>query len=320
MNKEFLDYLLSISEDNYLEFEKNIDICIQTSNNLGEVELDFSWIDIVEKYIPFLKNAVENPYQEILDVADSKKLYENRFLISLIIKLNQFLETRHKEVLKRMNLPRERVIKTKSNVVLAQEDVEIETKIILRKKEDNKNGAAYGLSAIERIERLQEVLSSIIINPFFISLQDIKLVSSPIQRSTVIMEDPNFKRLLELWDFLENYLLVQKTVSNKKIQDKRQELLENKAKNTAFVNYQLFNSMNLSYVNEEYYHAFLDKIIENIVAEGGTDDKTFKKMVNKKFEESYAKKQNKEKNIQAIFNKSIDNYQKQIKDAIRCLK
>ena len=63
MNKEFLDYLLSISEDNYLEFEKNIDICIQTSNNLGEVELDFSWIDIVEKYIPFLKNAVENPYQ-----------------------------------------------------------------------------------------------------------------------------------------------------------------------------------------------------------------------------------------------------------------
>ena len=76
----------------------------------------------------------------------------------------------------------------------------------------------------------------------------------------------------------------------------------------------------MSVVNEDYYRNFLEKIVENLVFESDMDDKTFKKIVNKKFEEAYSKKQNREKNIQSIFNKSIDTYQKQIKDAIRCLK
>ena len=91
MNKELLEFMLSISEDNYEEFMKKSTVSLETSNNLEVVSVDYSWIDIVEKYIPFLKNVVENPYQEIMDEVDSKKLYENRFLVSLIVKLDSFV-------------------------------------------------------------------------------------------------------------------------------------------------------------------------------------------------------------------------------------
>lgn len=320
MNKNFLDFILSVSEDNYSEFIDGLDLDIKVDNNLETKPLDFSWIDIVEKYIPFLKNAVESPYQEILDVVDSKKLYENRFLISLILKLDSFIEEKYKEVLERFNLY-ERDIRIKGNASFELEDVEIDIKIKSKKKEDLEKGIAYGLSAKERVERLKAVIQTTMETSLFTALKDIKLVTSPIHRTSVILEDRNFKKLLELWEFLENYIIVQKAMSNKKVRAKQQEDLTEKVKNTCFVNYQLCNNINdMSVYNEEYYREFLERIIENLVMESTMDDKTFKRLVNKKFEEVYSKKQNREKNIQLIFNKSIDSYQKQIKDAIRCLK
>lgn len=321
LNRELLDFMLSISEDNYDEFMKKSNISLETSNNLEVSTIDYSWIDIVEKYIPFLKNAVDNPYQEIMDEADSKKLYENRFLVSLIMRLDSFVRDKYNQLIDRLENSYERDILIKGKAKLELEDVEFDIALKSKRKEDSSAGESYGMSAKERIKRLVKVLDSVTSSNFFTSLNDIKLVSSPIHRTNVIMEDQNFKKLLELWDFLENYLLFQKTFNNKKIQQKQQESLKQKINHISFINYQLFNSVNdISGASESYYKDFLEKIIEGLVNESTMDDKTFKRLVNKKFEEEYTKKQNREKNILANFNKSIDSYQKQIKDAIRCLK
>lgn len=321
MNKELLEFMLSISEDNYEEFMKKSTVSLETSNNLEVVSVDYSWIDIVEKYIPFLKNVVENPYQEIMDEVDSKKLYENRFLVSLIIKLDSFVNDKYKQLVDRLENSYERNITIKGQAKLKLEDIEFNMTLNSKRKEDLSAGESYGMSAIERIKRLINVLDTITSSNFFTSLQDIKLVTSPIHRTNVILEDQNFKKLLELWDFLENYLLFQKTLNNKKVQQKQQENLKQKINNVSFINYQLFNSVSdIGSASEAYYKDFLEKIIEGLVNESTMDDKTFKRLVNKKFEEEYTKKQNREKNILSIFNKSMDSYQKQVKDAIRCLK
>lgn len=319
MNKRLLDFILSISEDNYDEFIKQTNLSVEGDNNLNLAPIDYSWIDIVEKYIPFLKNAVFNPYQEILDVGDSKKLYENRFLISLILKLDNFINEKYRELLERLRLSDKKELIVKSQTFLELENVEIEFKIKSCCKKDDQ-GSAYGLSAQERIERLLDVLQNISESSFFNSLKDVRLVGSPIHRTNVILEDQNFKKLLELWDFLENYLLIRKTFYNKKVQAKQKDSFERKLENICFINYQLLHQENLNSSTEDYYRSFLEQIIENLVKDSSMDSKTFKKIVNKKFEEAYLKKQNKKKNIQAIFYKSIDSYQKQIKDAIRCLK
>ena len=321
MDKELLDFILSITEDNYSNFIKSSELDINMDDNLEFVPLDHSWIDVVERYVPFLKGAFDNPYLEIIDIADSQKLYENRFLISLILKLEKFIQEKQRDVNERLSNSFERHINVKSTVEFELEDVEIEFSIKSRKKEDLNNGVSYGLTASERIERLNDVVKSITENNFFKSLRDVKLVTSPIHCTNVILEDQNLKKLLELWDFLENCILIQKTVSNKKVQTKQKDLFENRIKNTCFINYKLLDNINdINTVGEDYYKDFLEKIIESLVIESTMDDKMFKKMVNKKFEEEYVKKQNREKNIHSIFNKSIDSYQKQIKDALRCLK
>ena len=256
-----------------------------------------------------------------MDEVDSKKLYENRFLVSLIVKLDSFVNDKYKQLVDRLENSYERNITIKGQAKLKLEDIEFNMTLNSKRKEDLSAGESYGMSAIERIKRLINVLDTITSSNFFTSLQDIKLVTSPIHRTNVILEDQNFKKLLELWDFLENYLLFQKTLNNKKVQQKQQENLKQKINNVSFINYQLFNSVSdIGSASEAYYKDFLEKIIEGLVNESTMDDKTFKRLVNKKFEEEYTKKQNREKNILSIFNKSMDSYQKQVKDAIRCLK
>ena len=72
--------------------------------------------------------------------------------------------------------------------------------------------------------------------------------------------------------------------------------------------------------DDNVYKIFLEKIIEQMVNDSTMDEKSFKKLITKKFEDEYNKKKNREKNIQSIFIKSCDNYAKQVKDALRALK
>ena len=65
---------------------------------------------------------------------------------------------------------------------------------------------------------------------------------------------------------------------------------------------------------------FLDRLIEKMVQDTNVNEKNFKRMITKKFEDEYDKKKKREISIQGIFNKTIDNYNKQVKDAIRALK
>lgn len=319
MNKELLDFILSIPDDNYQEFIKASTIKLQLDSQLETITSDYSWLDVIERYSPFIKNAIDNPFQELLELTDSKKLYENRFLVSLILKLNSFLKDEYKILLERMISSKKKSLKINGKTLLDNEEIEI--KLEISSRDIKGNDKAYGLTVKERLERIIELIDSLIKTSFFKSIKDATLVKSPIHRSNVILEDQNFKKMLELWGFLENYILLQKTLSSKKLQTKKDDELKESLLNNYYVSYRLLsNTIDEEDKNEEFYKDYLEHLITRLVEDSTMDEKSFKKIINKKFEEEYLKKKNREKNIHAIFIKSMDNYQKQVKDAIRALK
>lgn len=319
MNKELLDFMLSISDDNYQNFIKSSTIKLKLDNIDLFNDNDYSWLDVIERYIPFIKNVVDNPYQEFLEIEASKKMYENRFLISLIFKLNIFLQDKYKLLLDKVISKSKRTVKVVGSTVLENE--EIEFNLELSSKIIGTADKTYGLTIKQRLERIIDLLDLMMKKTYFVSLKDISLVHSPIHKTNVMLENQNYKKLLELWEFLENYMIVQKNIINNNFSNiQKNEMIKN-FYISYFLNYQIINSsVELVDGNDNFYEEYLSHLIKRLVENSMMNDKTFKRIVNKKFEDEYIKKKNREKNIHAIFVKSMDNYQKQVKDAIRALK
>jgi len=312
---------MSMSVDEYQSFVQKTSLKTKFDVYQNQGIYDYTWLDIIEQYLPFLKNAVENPYHDIVDAGTSSQLYEDRFLVTLTLRLDSFLHGQYKDFMNRMSIPSRNQIGYLGKTVLDGEEIEIKFEIKSTKKGYIEKTKSYGLSIKDRIKRMIDLVETVLKTPFLKSLKDISLVKSPIQKTPVILEELNYRKLLELWEFLESYILLQKTCISKELLDKQEEKSKMDLYIPYFMNYQILKNVGvINPLDENFYKKYIEQFITRLVEESTMDEKTFKKFVNKKFEEEYAKKRNRDKNIQSIFEKSIDNYQKQMKDAIRALK
>ena len=102
--------------------------------------------------------------------------------------------------------------------------------------------------------------------------------------------------------------------------DKTKKLLDERSLTLSYLAYQTLQTIKDDQSGVNAYQTFLNRLIEKMVVTSSMDEKSFKRMITKKFEDEYNKKKIREQNIQNIFLKSIDNYNKQVKDALRALK
>ena len=196
------------------------------------------------------------------------------------------------------------------------EELQIKISIISNKKTDNSKGESFGLSLNERIERVLNISNDFLNTKFMKVLNDASLVYNPINKTPLIIEETNYKKALELYNYIDNYENSCKDYNNKITNRK----LDKNLLVSSFIEYQSFLNVINNNLEDNQYKLFLERLIEKMVTDSTMDQKSFKKMLTRKFDEEYSKKKNREQNIQNIFIKNIDNYNKQMKDAIRALK
>ncbi len=315
MNREWLDCLMEIPLLEYDKFKENSKLDTKLEISQKFMTTDYSWLSVVEKYLPFLKNTLELVIPLLGDEEEAKKNYENRFLYTLFIRLDEFLWKQYNYLIEQENSSDKSILKINGNTSLSDEEISIDLLLTVQKKELDKK-KNLSLQAKERLEQIFEYLKPLKTSKFIDVLNGSSIVRSPIRRTGLLSTHENYKKLLELFEFLDSYAMLEKAFSNrdKKIEDTVFMI-------PYFMNYHLFSESNsFSLKDEEFLKKYLEGIIRQFVEESPIDEKSFKKMLNKLFEEEYAKKKNREKNIQQIFLKSFDTYQKQAKDAIRSLK
>ena len=201
MNDKIVEFISGLDFHSYDEF--NNMVSIESSIDLdGEIEnYDFSWINEVEKYLPFITNIVNYDYSNIKVLVT----YENRFIKTLIYRLYDFLNSEYKKFNKINFSSNSKTVKSKVKTTINNEIVEVDIKISSILKEDLKKGESYGLSLKERIERVLELTLALFETEFMKQLNSESFVHSPVTKTEVFEEELNYRKCLELFNFIENY-------------------------------------------------------------------------------------------------------------------
>ena len=133
--------------------------------------------------------------------------YENRFIYTLIVNLEIFVNKKKKALLEGSYLKDDKSIQYKSATLVGQEHVSMELSIktsLHNKKED---GSKNGISLAERIDKIEQQIMDLKRTEVFRSLAKahIALVRSPIKKTNVILKNTNFQYAVILWNYIQDH-------------------------------------------------------------------------------------------------------------------
>ena len=137
---------------------------------------------------------------------ESFEIYENRFIYTLILKLHQFINKRF-DVIKRASITSDSFsvkINSEYSVGKAKIKYNMETMLDMPLDEMMKVDTSE-LTDVERIARLASIVNGFLGSAFAKSMVSCALVRPPIVRTNVILKNPDFKKALVLWQFIDTY-------------------------------------------------------------------------------------------------------------------
>ena len=137
---------------------------------------------------------------------ESYEIYENRFIYTLLLKTKDFISRRY-NLIKQASLNSDQiVVNVTSDFGLDKENkIAYTMTTTANMPVESVVGTAEDLSLIERVERINSIINSFLASPFAKEMVSCALVRPPITRTNVILKDPNFKKALVLWQFIESY-------------------------------------------------------------------------------------------------------------------
>ncbi|NLT18696.1 MAG: hypothetical protein BWX72_00676 [Firmicutes bacterium ADurb.Bin080] len=136
---------------------------------------------------------------------ESFEIYENRFIYTLLLKVNEFVERRTGIVKKALMQAGALGVDIKSNFKINDFSVDFTMSNSANfpfEAAFKKQGDEH--SDLERIAYITRIYQDFLSSPFAKELKNCALVRPPITRTNVILKDPNFKKALTLWQFVES--------------------------------------------------------------------------------------------------------------------
>lgn len=137
---------------------------------------------------------------------ESFEIYENRFIYTLILKLHQFINKRFDVIKKAAITSDSFVVKIDSEYSVGKQKVKYSMETMLNMPLDEMVKADTSeLTDVERIARLASIVNGFLGSPFAKTMVSCALVRPPIIRTNVILKNPDFKKALVLWQFIDSY-------------------------------------------------------------------------------------------------------------------
>lgn len=158
-------------------------------------------ISSVDKNGMVLPSKILNTSKE-----ESFEIYENRFIYTLLLKLHQFI-TRRTDMIKAAGTTSDTFqinVDSEYSVGKSTLKCRLETRLNMPLDEMLKTDDEQ-LTDVERIAKITMIVNSWMGSPFAKQMVSCALVRPPIVRTNVILKDPNFKKALVLWQFLDSY-------------------------------------------------------------------------------------------------------------------
>ena len=140
-----------------------------------------------------------------VNMAETYDLYENRFVYHLIQRLLTFVDKRTdvifwstgNEICNRFTM--------RSKIGDAYEEIEYNVEMTVRDRQNFAENDADNMDTFMRIDRVRRLVMALRGSSFCQLMKGCSVVRSPIQRTNLIMKDPNYRKCFQLWQFMERY-------------------------------------------------------------------------------------------------------------------
>ena len=144
---------------------------------------------------------------KILNVTteESYDLYENRFVYHLIQRLFAFVDKRTDVIFWSTGDETCNVMSMESKVDDAYEEISYKVEMTIKNRQslvENDNDNMDIFKRIDRVRRMSRVLRT---SSFCDIMTGCSRVHSPIQRTNLMMKDPDYRTCYKLWQFIEGY-------------------------------------------------------------------------------------------------------------------
>ena len=143
----------------------------------------------------------------ILNVAmdETYDLYENRFIYHLIQRLVTFIDKRTDVLFWSTGDEKRNVMTMESKIEDGYEEIEYRLEMKIKNRQSFAENESDNMSLFMRIDRIRRRVMALKNSSFCSIMSGCSKVRSPIQRTNLIMKDPDYRKCYKLWQFIESY-------------------------------------------------------------------------------------------------------------------
>ena len=170
------------------------------SGKTNEKVIDMDWVIAIEETLPYIQKAI--------DEQESFAVYENRVLLTLIHKALMFVDDKYSKM---KDVPNDSYnnITMNRHLELNQQKLEFSVNYVSENHEslaeDLDVEDIESLSDFDRIRRIRQGLNECLATPLMKEIAKEPQVKPPLTQTNLLKENPNFKKAVELWSFLDTY-------------------------------------------------------------------------------------------------------------------
>ena len=169
------------------------------------------------KHLARNTNLIQDIDEKTGDVKPSKILninkeesfdtYENRFIYTLIVNMETFVEFKKKTLLGSSQLKDDKSLQYKAASSVGSENIMVELSMKSSVHSKKNDGKRDGVDLATRITKISQRIVDLKSTPVFRDLQrkHVALVRPPIKKTNVILKNTNFQYAMILWNYLQEH-------------------------------------------------------------------------------------------------------------------
>lgn len=132
-------------------------------------------------------------------------LYENRFIYHLIQRLFAFVDKRTDVIFWSTGDETCNILNMESKVDDAYEEISYKVEMTIRNRQSVVESDTDHMELFKRIDRVRRLSRVLRTSSFCEIMSGCSAVRSPIQRTNLMMKDPDYRTCYKLWKFMESY-------------------------------------------------------------------------------------------------------------------
>ena len=140
-----------------------------------------------------------------VNMVETYDLYENRFVYHLIQRLLTFVDKRTDVIFWSTGNEVRNRFTMHSKIGDAYEEIEYNVEMTVKDRQNFAENDADNMDTFMRIDRVRRLVMALRGSSFCQLMKGCSVVRSPIQRTNLIMKDPNYRKCFQLWQFMERY-------------------------------------------------------------------------------------------------------------------